>query len=59
MAVMMKLFVGDTRGFAKMNKANIILIPKKADAEEIGDFRPISLIHNILKLFAKVLDKRL
>ena len=59
MVVMMKLFVGDTRGFAKMNKANIILIPKKPDAEEIGDYRPISLIHSISKLFAKILAHRL
>lgn len=59
MAVMMKLFVGDARGFAKLNKAHIILIPKKSDAEEIGDFRPISLIHSVPKLFAKVLANRL
>lgn len=59
MEVLMKLFVGDTRGFAKLHKANIILIPKKADAEEIGDYRPISLIHSIPKLFAKVLANRL
>ena len=59
MAVMAKLFVGDTRGFAKLNKANIILIPKRVEAEEIGDFRPISLIHSIPKLFAKVLANRL
>lgn len=59
MAVMLKLYVGDGRGFAKLNKAHIVLIPKKADAEEIGDFRPISLIHSIPKLFAKVLTNRL
>ena len=59
MAVMLKLYVGDTRGFAKLIKAHIILIPKKPDAEEIGDYRPISLIHSIPKLFAKVLANRL
>ena len=32
---MAKLFVGDTRGFSKLNKINIILITKKAEAEEI------------------------
>ena len=32
---MAKLFVGDTRGFAKLNNINLILIPKKAEAEEI------------------------
>ena len=42
-----------------MNKANIILIPKKPDAEEIGDYRPIILIHSIPKLFAKILANRL
>lgn len=59
MAVMMKLFMCDARGFSKLNKAHIILIPKKLDMEEIGDFRPISLIHSIPKLFAKELANRL
>ena len=42
-----------------MNKANIILIPKNPDAEEIDDYKPISLIHSIPKLFAKILANQL
>ena len=40
MAAMHKLYVGDSRGFGKLNKAHIVLIPKKADATAIGDYRP-------------------
>lgn len=58
MAVMLKLYVGDDRGFVKLNKAHITLIPKKVDAEEIGDFRPISTTHSASKLFAKMLANR-
>ena len=55
MAVLMKLYVGDGRGFGKLNQAHIMLIPKKPEAEEVGDFRPISLTHSAAKLFAKML----
>jgi hypothetical protein len=44
MAGVLKLFVGDGRGFHKLNRALVTLIPKKPDAEGIGDFRPISLV---------------
>jgi len=42
-----------------LNKANIILIPKKEGAESIQDFRPISLIHAIAKIISKLLALRL
>ena len=58
MAAFMKLYVGDGLGFGKLNKALITLIPKRADAEEVEDFRPISLTHSFAKLFAKVLACR-
>uniref|UniRef100_A0A453SZ45 Reverse transcriptase domain-containing protein n=1 Tax=Aegilops tauschii subsp. strangulata TaxID=200361 RepID=A0A453SZ45_AEGTS len=35
------------------------LFPKRADARGLGDFRPISLIHLVAKIFAKVLSLRL
>ena len=54
----MKLYVGDGRGFAKLNRAHIVLIPKKPDAEVVGDFRPISLTHGAAKIFAKMLAIR-
>ena len=31
MAVLLKLYVGDGRGFGKLNRAHIVLIPKKPD----------------------------
>jgi hypothetical protein len=42
-----------------LNKANIILIQKKDDADSIGDFKPISLIHGVAKIVTKVLALRL
>jgi hypothetical protein len=55
MAVILKLFVGDGRGFGRLNQALITLIPKKEDATLVGDFRPISLVHSFSKLFSKLL----
>jgi mannosylglycoprotein endo-beta-mannosidase len=45
--------------FHWLNSANIVLLPKKDGAEEITDFRPISLIHTIAKIIAKMLALRL
>ena len=42
-----------------MNATFITLIPKKKGAKELRDFRPISLIGSIYKLFAKVLTERM
>lgn len=41
------------------NATFIALIPKKKGAKELRDFRPISLIGSIYKLFSKVLTERL
>jgi hypothetical protein len=58
MVVFLKLFVGDGRGFECLNRALLTLIPKKSDAKELGDYRPISLVHSLAKLFSKVLANR-
>ena len=42
-----------------LNATFIALIPKKHNASNIRDFRPISLIGSIYKLLAKVLANRL
>ena len=42
-----------------LNSANVVLLPKKEGAEGIADYRPISLIHAIAKIIAKVLSLRL
>jgi hypothetical protein len=47
------------RGFCRLNQALVSLLPKRADASSLSDYRPISLIHLVAKLFAKVLSLRL
>ncbi|KAM0866517.1 hypothetical protein ACQ4PT_042555 [Festuca glaucescens] len=59
LAGLFKLSVGDGRGFARLNRALITLIPKKPDATEVKDYRPISLVHSFAKLFSKIMANRL
>jgi hypothetical protein len=47
------------RSLEKINNAYTVLIPKKSGACEPGDFRPISLVHSTIKIFSKVLTRRL
>ena len=50
----------EQKSFAKsFNITFLILIPKKGGAEDLGDFRPISLLGGLYKLLAKVLANRL
>lgn len=42
-----------------LNASYIVLIPKKESATKLADYRPISLIHGIQKIFSKVLANRL
>jgi hypothetical protein len=37
----------------------VVLLPKKANAERVADFRPISLIHSFAKIIFKLLANRL
>lgn len=41
-----------------INTANIILIPKKANTTYINNYRPISLIHSLTKIFSKLMASR-
>jgi hypothetical protein len=41
------------------NQALISLLPKRADAVEVKDFRPINLIHTVAELVAKVMSSHL
>jgi hypothetical protein len=59
MAAVSTVWRRDFRNFRLLNTAFITLIPKKDDAFQAGDFRPISLIHNFAKLIMKILANRL
>ena len=51
--VFQKLYALRGRGFSCLNQALLTLIPKRSDAAGLGDYRPISLIHLVAKIFAK------
>ena len=42
-----------------LNSTFLLFIPKKEGAEDLRDFRPISLVESMYKLLAKVLANRL
>ena len=42
-----------------LNTTFLVLIPKKGDAEDLKDLKPISLVGGLYKLLAKVLANRL
>jgi hypothetical protein len=53
------LYSMNAQGFQLLNTANIVLLPKKGDALRVTDYRPISLIHSVAKIFTKLLANRL
>lgn len=58
MGIFNEWFSGNIDLFS-VNKAFIVLIPKKDGADRVSDFRPISLVHAIPKIMSKVLVNRL
>ena len=58
MAVL-KEFRGNRCHMERLNRAYLVLIPKTAGAENIGDFRPISLSNSIYLIITKVPANRL
>jgi retron-type reverse transcriptase len=59
MAAINSLYAMNSQSFQFLNSANIVLLPKKNDALRVTDYRPISLIHSIAKIFSKLLANRL
>ena len=56
---MFKEFHEHSSFLKSLNNTFLVLIPKKSGAEDLGDFRPISLLGGLYKLLAKVLANRL
>ena len=56
---MFKDFHNTGRFVKSLNTTFIVLIPKKGEAEDLKDFKPISLVGSIYKWTAKVLANRL
>ena len=52
---MFKEFYEHSSFLKSLNNTFLVLIPKKCGAEDLGDFRPISLLGGLYKLLAKVL----
>lgn len=53
------LWEGDFRSFQHLNASVMVLLHKTEQPEGLKDYRPISLIHSVGKLFAKGLATRL
>ena len=56
---MFKEFYDQNSFIKSLNHTFLVLIPKKGGAEDLGDYRPISLLGGLYKLLAKVLANRL
>jgi hypothetical protein len=50
---------GDTRGLERLNKAIIVLLPKRMGASCPANYRPITMVHSFTKLLSKILALRL
>jgi hypothetical protein len=54
-----QLHAMNRNGLARVNAAHIVLIPKSDGAATVRDYRPISLIHGVIKIFTNILATRL
>jgi hypothetical protein len=59
MAVVSAVWSRKFNNFGRLNTAYISLILKKEGADQVKDFRPISLVHSVAKLITKILTNRL
>jgi Reverse transcriptase (RNA-dependent DNA polymerase) len=44
---------------APLNDSYIVLVPKKEDVSKPSDFRPISLVNSVQKIFSKIIANRM
>ena len=56
---MFKEFYEQNVFLKSLNNTFFVLLPKKGETEDLGDFRPISLLRGLYKLLAKVMANRL
>jgi hypothetical protein len=54
-----KKFFDNQLDLLNHDRANIIMVPKKADPQKLSDYRPISVINLFPKFLSKVLANRL
>ena len=59
MAALHMIWGRNCRNLWLLNSAYITLLPKKSEADQVKDFRPISLVHSFAKLVTKILANRL
>lgn len=59
LAALKQLHDGRFHSFRRLNGSILTLLPKKENPLDIKEFRPISLIHGISKIFTKLLASRL
>ena len=52
------VFYEQNRFVRGLNTTFLVLIPKKGDAMDIKDFKPISLVGGLYKILAKVLANK-
>ena len=55
----LKEFPEQSRFVRSLNSTFLVLIKKKTGAEDLRDFKPISLVESLYKLLAKVLANKL
>jgi hypothetical protein len=58
MAAVGRLMQGDVNKLYLLNSAYITLLPKIAEAVEVKDYHPISLIHNFARIITKAMANR-
>lgn len=54
-----KTWLAESSFPAEVNDTNLVLIPKKENADTMKDLRPIALCNVLYKILAKVLSNRL